>query len=93
MLNFSMLLGENLKVLNNKEIMLWLTGFTSLKFSMDRVELIIYYKLYPLVTLKKRNAVNHNIYIILYTYIYKFESHLTMYWINKKNSFKNTFIE
>ena len=88
MLNFSMLIGENLKVLNNKEIMLWLTGFTSIKFSIDGVELIIYYKLYPLVTLKKRNAVNHNIYIIyiyiLYIYIYRFESHLTMYWVNKK---------
>ena len=71
MLNFSMLIGENLKVLNNKEIMLWLTGFTSLKFSIDGVELIIYYKLYPLVTLKKRNAVNHNIYII-YIYIYMY---------------------
>ena len=41
MLNFSMLIGENLKMLNNKEIMLWLTGFTSLKCSMGRAELTI----------------------------------------------------
>ena len=29
----------------------------------------------------------------IYIYIYQFESHLNMCWINKKKSFKNTFIE